>query len=171
MSCVWKYPELRWREPASKFCQCCSAFRPLLVVEPFNWHYLNCLFASSYQAWTVASHLYYMTGCLPKHVVTIHSNYFDTGLAAASTENSLGNVQAKTSWDRESKDSSRAVSSAELSMLSSSPVQLDTFKYFGCGQDAPCFLTPADFPPSLFARVLSTTLCQCIPSTYCLTLN
>ena len=83
--------KLRWREPASKFCQCCSAFRPLLVVEPFDWHYLNSLFASSYQAWTVASHLYYMTGCLPKHIVTIHSNYFDTGLAAVSTKNSLGN--------------------------------------------------------------------------------
>jgi len=26
-----------------------------------------------------------MTGYLPKHVVTIHSNYFDTGLAAVST--------------------------------------------------------------------------------------
>jgi len=58
----------------------------------------------------------------------------------------------------------------ELIVLSNSPIRLNTSEYFSLEQGALWFLTPTGFlPPSPF--VLSTALCQYIPSTFCQALS
>ena len=69
-----------------------------------------------YFVWIAVSHL-------PKHVVIIHSNYCDRGLAAIFKENTRWCTEAKIY--REGKNLGSAASSAELVLPSNSPIHLN----------------------------------------------
>ena len=69
-----------------------------------------------YFVWIAVSHL-------PKHVVIIHPNYFDRGLAAIFKENTRWCTEAKIC--PEIPKGKNAASSAELVLLSNSPIHLN----------------------------------------------
>jgi len=98
---------------------------------------------------------------LRKDVETIH-DYIDRGLET------LDSLKWKQVFgQRKSKNVSRAASSSYCPVHQFEHLQVHRVK-----TGRTLFLTPAGFlPPFPFARALSTTLCRCIPSTFCRVLS